>query len=79
MTVVDRKPQNSVFLATSNYNYSMFVLRMHAEVDNEEGSTIRLYMYKSMPYKMYGIMLNLHSAKTLQRDFNQVSTKRTGV
>ena len=27
---------------------------MHAEVDNEEGSTICLY--KSMSYKMYGIM-----------------------
>ena len=30
---------------------------MHAEVDNEEGSTFRLY--KSMPYKMYGIMYKL--------------------
>ena len=38
---------------------------MHAEVDNEEGSTIHLY--KSMPYKMYGIMYNLHSAKAMQR------------
>ena len=27
---------------------------MHPEVDNEEDNTIRLY--KSMPYKMYGIM-----------------------
>ena len=32
---------------------------MHAEVDNEEGSTICLY--KSMLYKMYGIMHNLRS------------------
>ena len=42
----------------------MFMLRMCAEVDNEEGSTIRLY--KSMPYKMYGIMDNLRSIETTQ-------------
>ena len=32
-------------------------------VDNEEGSTIRLY-YKSTPYKMYGIMHILRNIKT---------------
>ena len=37
---------------TSPY-YSTFMLKMYAEVDNEEGSTI---CGKSMPYKMYGIM-----------------------
>ena len=41
------------------------MLRMHVEVDNEEGSTIHLY--KSMPYEMYGIMHNLHNIKTTQR------------
>ena len=45
---------------------------MHPEVDKEEGSTRRLY--KSMPYKMYGIMRN----KNYTKDFNQVSTKKTG-
>ena len=38
---------------------------VHSEVDNEEGSTIHLY--KSMPYKMYGIMNNLRNIKTTQR------------
>ena len=38
---------------------------MHPEVDNEEGSTIPLY--KSMPYKMYGIMHNLCNIKTTQQ------------
>ena len=38
---------------------------MHPEVDNEEGSTIHLYI--SMPYKMYRIMHNFHNIKTTQR------------
>ena len=38
----------------------MFTLRMHVEVENEEGST-------NMPYKMYGIIHNLHSIKTTQQ------------
>ena len=38
---------------------------MQPEVDNEEGSTIRLY--ESMSYKMYGIMHNLCNMKTTQR------------
>ena len=42
----------------------MFILRMHAEVDNEEGSTIHLY-------KKYAIQ-NVWDYAT---DFNQVSTK----
>ena len=42
----------------------MFELRMHAEVDNEEGSTIHLY--KVCHYKMYGIMHNLRDIKTTQ-------------
>ena len=46
-------------------NYSVFALRMHADVDNEEGSTI--CRYKSMPYKMHGVMHNLCSVKTIQR------------
>ena len=54
---------------------------MHVEVDNEEGSTVRLY--KSMPYKMYGIMHNLRSIKTtttkqqrISMDFNQLGAKK---
>ena len=50
------------------YNY-MYIRAENAEVlvhvDNEEGSTIRLY--KSIPYKMYGIMHNLHNIKTTQQ------------
>ena len=45
----------------------MFELRMHPEVDNEEGSTIYAYNYKSMPYKMYEIMHNLCNIKTTQQ------------
>ena len=37
------------------------------EVDNEEGSTICLY--RSMPYKMYGIVHNLHGIKTIRNGF----------
>ena len=38
---------------------------MHAEVDNEEDSTIKFCLHKSMPYKMYGICVhNLHGTKT---------------
>ena len=44
-------------------HYSTIVLRMHAEVDNEEGSTIRLYT--SMPYNL--IMHNLHNIKTTKQ------------
>ena len=45
--------------------YTRIYMRMHPEVDNEEGSTIRLY--KSIPYKMYGIMHNLRNIKTTER------------
>ena len=37
---------------------------MLAEVDNKEDSTIHLY--KSILYKMYAIMQNLHSTKAMQ-------------
>ena len=39
-------------------------MRMHLEVDNEEGSAICLY--KSMPYKIYGIKHDLRNIKTTQ-------------
>ena len=48
------------------YTKSAFTLGMHPEVDNEEGSTT-ICLYKSMPYKIYGIMHNLCNIKTTQR------------
>ena len=44
------------------------VLRIHVEVDNEEGGTIGLFhAVKSLIYKCMGLIHNLHSTKTMQQ------------
>ena len=53
------------------------LLRMHAEVDNEEGSTI-LAICK-VCVEMYGLMHNVRSKKTYAADLNGVSAERTSV
>ena len=43
--------------------YSAFVLRMHAEVDNEEGSTIFAHIKVAMPSKIFEIMHNIETTQ----------------
>ena len=59
---------------------STFALRMHAEVDNEEGGTIRPYKCMGKyAVEMYGIMHNVRSEIKYAVDLYEVSTERTGV
>ena len=53
------------------------VLRIHVEVDNEEGGTIGLFhAVKSLPYKCIGLCITYVALKLCK---NQVSVKQTGV